>query len=308
MQSILLTDDMMVDSLTEFRYKKLKIKGKAKHHKNKQQMVERSNISNIPNDLRPSSLTDTMPPISASIMCRGVATVAKYNRNQIVNHALSKKANNDFISPKNAQQQKYMTLLQNTKPHVLVASGPAGCGKTLLATHVGVMNLQQGLVDKIIITRPAVSVDESHGFLPGTLEDKMSPWIRPVYDVLQLHYPKTKIDEMIKNNIIEISPLAYMRGRTFKNSWIIFEEAQNSTPSQFKMVLTRIGENSKLVITGDLNQHDRGYEANGLNDFIKRIKTSTPQPEIEHICFGQEHVERHLVIPLILTMYDQQVL
>lgn len=293
MQSILSDDDIMVETMREFRYKKLK--AKAKHHKNKHHLKENTN------DLRPSSSNDTMPYISASTMCRGVVAVARHNRNQIINHA-SKKVNN-VISPKNPQQQQYVNLLQSTKPHVLIASGPAGCGKTLLATHIGVLKLQEGRVDKIVITRPAVSVDESHGFLPGTLEDKMSPWIRPVYDVLQLHYPKAKIDEMVKNNIIEISPLAYMRGRTFSNAWIIFEEAQNSTPSQFKMVLTRIGENSKLVITGDLNQHDRGYEENGLEDFVARIKSSRPQPDIEHIAFGDEHVERHRVIPLILNMY-----
>lgn len=207
------------------------------------------------------------------------------------------------ILPKNINQQKYTTLLSHSKPYVVVASGPAGCGKTLLATHVGVQKLREGLVDRMIITRPAVSVDESHGYLPGTLNEKMGPWIRPVYDVLQLHYPRSKIDTLIKDNVIEISPLAYMRGRTFEKSWIICDEAQNTTINQMLMVLTRIGDKSKLVITGDPNQHDRGFDTNGLNDLIQRMEFSKPEPNIEHVQFHEEDVERHPVIPVILDMY-----
>lgn len=304
MQRIPSVDSSMVDWTKQFDRKALK--GRAKGKKAKSHMGEGSGVPNTPNDLRESCSRNTIPNINSYTMCRGVVTVASYNRKIISNHVSSRQTHVESIIPKNAQQQKYINLLQTTPPHVLIASGPAGCGKTLLAVHVGVLKLQEGKVDRIVVTRPAVSVDESHGFLPGTLEDKMSPWIRPVYDVLQLHFPKAKIDEMIKNNTIEVSPLAYMRGRTFSNSWIIFEEAQNSTPSQFKMVLTRIGENSKLVITGDLNQHDRGYEANGLSDFIQRIKVSNPEPDIEHVCFDERHVERHPVIPLVLNMYDRE--
>ena len=208
------------------------------------------------------------------------------------------------ILPKNLNQQKYVSLLHNTKPYVVVASGPAGCGKTLLATHVGVQKLREGSVDRIIITRPAVSVDESHGYLPGTLQEKMGPWIRPVYDVLQLHYPRSKIDNLIKENVIEISPLAYMRGRTFEKSWIICDEAQNTTINQLLMVLTRIGNHSKLVITGDPNQHDRGFETNGLVDLLQRMEDSKPQPNIEQVQFADSDVERHPVIPIILSMYQ----
>jgi phosphate starvation-inducible protein PhoH and related proteins len=295
MQSILI-NDMVEDPIQEVT--KVKIKNKVRVKGNKKP----KNSVIIPNDLRPSVSNDVMPLSGASTMCRGVVAVAKHNNFKLINHLTPKKGAAK-ISPKNSQQQKYINLLQKSQPYILIASGPAGCGKTLLATHIGVQKLQEGLVNKIVITRPAVSVDESHGFLPGSLEDKMNPWIRPVYDVLLLHFGKSQIDDMIRNSIIEISPLAYMRGRTFSNAWIIFEEAQNSTCSQFKMVLTRMGENSKLVITGDLNQHDRGYEENGLSDFIKRIVHSQPEPEIMHIDFHEEHVERHPVIPTILKMY-----
>lgn len=207
------------------------------------------------------------------------------------------------IIPKNLSQQKYIELLSRPKPYILVASGSAGSGKTMLATHVGVQKLREGVVDKLVITRPAVSVDESHGFLPGSLEDKMGPWVRPVFDVLQLHYPRAKIDKLIKEEIIEISPLAYMRGRTFERSWIICDEAQNTTVNQLLMVLTRIGNDSKLVITGDPNQHDRGFDVNGLNDLIQRMSFFNPQPDIEHVSFSEADVERHPVIPIILKMY-----
>ena len=116
-----------------------------------------------------------------------------------------------------------------------------------------------------MITRPAVSVDEQHGFLPGTLEEKMDPWLRPIYDVFYKFITPAQVNNLINKQQIEICPLAYMRGRTFDNAWICADEMQNSTPQQMLMLLTRIGKNSKLVITGDPAQHDRGFEKNGLN-------------------------------------------
>ena len=207
------------------------------------------------------------------------------------------------ISPKNAAQRRYVDLLSKPKPYVVVASGPAGCGKTLLATHVGVQKLHEGVIDRMIITRPTVSVDESLGHLPGTLEDKMSPWIRPIYDVLQLHYPKSKIDRLIKDGVVEICPLAYMRGRTFERSWIICDESQNTTVNQLKTVLTRIGNGSKMVVTGDPNQYDRGFDVNGLNDLLERMSFLSDVSDIEKVEFSESDVERHPIIPLILSMY-----
>ena len=124
----------------------------------------------------------------------------------------------------------------------------------------------------MIFTRPSVSVDEDLGYLPGTLEEKMAPWVRPIYDILyQFIHPK-EVTELLEEKVIEIAPLGYMRGRTFKNAWIVADEMQNSTISQMKMLLTRLGENSRLVITGDLEQLDKINEQNGLEDFLQKFR------------------------------------
>lgn len=208
-----------------------------------------------------------------------------------------------FVNPKNAKQSKYYDLLTKEKPTIVVASGSAGSGKTLFATHVGMQKLHSGDIDKLIITRPAVSVDENIGFLPGKLEEKMAPWTRPIFDVLHHYYPRTKIEKLVKDNIIEISPLGYMRGRTFVNSWIICDEAQNTTVNQMLMVLTRIGQNSKMVITGDPLQYDRGYDRNGLSDLVEKLYYKPASPHIELVQFEESDVERHEIIPLVLDLY-----
>lgn len=209
------------------------------------------------------------------------------------------------LTPKNAKQAKYIELLRGEKPEIVVATGSAGTGKTLLAAHVGVQKLLSQEVKKIVITRPAVSVDEQHGFLPGSLEKKMEPWVRPIYDVLNMHFPRSKIDNMIKDQVIEICPLAFMRGRTFDNAWIICDESQNTTPNQMLMVLTRIGKNSKVVIAGDPNQYDRGFNNNGLSDLLQKLEYQHGMEDrwIDVVEFGEEDVERNPVIPHILSLY-----
>ena len=154
-------------------------------------------------------------------------------------------------------QQTYLQKLQDETKSIVLAIGPAGTGKTMLAVQNGIKQFQEGLVDKIIVTRPAVSVDEDLGFLPGTLNEKMAPWTRPIFDVLGEYYQTKDIAKMLEEGVIEISPLAYMRGRTFKNAYIIADEMQNATVNQMKMLLTRLGEGSKMVVTGDLAQADR---------------------------------------------------
>ena len=215
------------------------------------------------------------------------------------------------ISPKNANQKHYIEMLKKPNPYVVVATGAAGTGKTYLATQMGAQKLVNGEVDKIVITRPTVSVGpDDLGFLPGSLEKKMEPWLQPIYDVLQHHYSRGKIEKMIKDRVIEVAPLAFMRGRTFDHSWIICDEAQNTTKDQMLMVLTRIGQNSKLVITGDLSQYDRGFDVNGLSDLLTRLHRSkdTEDPMTEYfdiVSFSNDDVLRHPVIPFILKMYQR---
>ena len=206
------------------------------------------------------------------------------------------------IKPRNLKQQYLISLLENPNKHITFATGPAGTGKTLLSTLYAIKSLKEGSARKIVITRPAVSVDEQHGFLPGTLVEKMCPWTRPMFDIFEEYYNSSEIGYMIKENIIEIAPLAYMRGRTFKHSVIIADEMQNATDNQMKMLLTRIGDCSKLIVTGDLDQHDRGYQDNGLKKFTDRLakKNSNMIGAVE---FSKSEVERHPVVTEVLSLY-----
>jgi phosphate starvation-inducible protein PhoH and related proteins len=205
-----------------------------------------------------------------------------------------------MISARTLAQRRYLDLLTGHAP-VVIATGPAGTGKTLLACQVGSKALASGQVQRLILTRPAVSVDEQHGFLPGNLNKKMEPWTRPMFDALYRYWTVKRVQDMIYDQQIEVCPLAYMRGRTFDNAWIIGDEMQNSTPSQMKMLLTRIGEDSKMVIAGDGAQHDRGFEENGLVDLVRRLDLESES--IKHIMFTDDDVVRAEVIKEILKIY-----
>jgi phosphate starvation-inducible PhoH-like protein len=207
------------------------------------------------------------------------------------------------ITPRNFHQDDLIGLLEDKNINIVFAVGPAGTGKTIVSTLQGIKSLKNGDCDKFVVTRPAVSVDEQHGFLPGTLQEKMAPWTRPIFDVFEEFYSPEQIDYMLNDNKVEIAPLAYMRGRTFKNSYIIADEMQNATDSQMKMLLTRIGDNSKLVVTGDLAQHDRGFESNGLKLFIERLIASKSD-RIKLVQFSNEDIERHPVVSEVLKLYD----
>lgn len=205
------------------------------------------------------------------------------------------------ILPRNRNQESYvLNLLDDNKDYVF-GIGPAGTGKTLLAVQVAVKEFKEGKIDKIVVTRPAVSVDEDLGALPGVLEQKMAPWTRPVFDVLREYFYAREIEGMIEEGVIEIAPLSYMRGRTFKNSFIIGDEMQNTTPSQMKMLLTRLGEGSKMAITGDLNQADR-LKDNGLIDFLRHLENNSPK-KLEIVRFDRGDVERHPAVKEILELY-----
>jgi len=164
--------------------------------------------------------------------------------------------------------------LIDNRVKIVLGVGPAGCGKTLFACHRAIEEFMEGGIQKIVITRPMVSVeDESVGFLPGDMTQKMAPWTRPIFDIFHEYFDPLDVQDMIVKGVIEISPLAYMRGRTFKDAFIIADEMQNSTPNQMLMLTTRLGENSKMAITGDLKQSDKGLENNGLSDFMRKLYT-----------------------------------
>ncbi len=215
---------------------------------------------------------------------------------------LPNKKNKVFISPKNLNQENYLLKLQDEQKHILFAIGPAGTGKTMIACQWAVKMLHERQIDKIVITRPAVSVDEQHGFLPGTLQQKMEPWTRPLMDVFEEYFYARDIENMIREGVIEISPLAYMRGRTFKNSMIIADEMQNATPSQMKMLLTRLGQDSRMIVTGDLNQADRPSN-NGLLEFLQLYNNFKNHRYVDICQFTARDVERHEAVKEILSIY-----
>jgi phosphate starvation-inducible PhoH-like protein len=208
------------------------------------------------------------------------------------------------IVPRNLAQETYLELLKNPRKYIVFAIGPAGTGKTMLGVQMAIKLYQEGVISKIIITRPAVSVDEEHGFLPGTLNQKMEPWTRPIMDVFEEYYHPKEIAAMLEDNVIEISPLAYMRGRTFKNAFVVADEMQNATPSQMKMLLTRLGNNSRMVVTGDLNQADRPRE-NGLLEFCNLYGQGGEYRMIAMARFETRDVERHPVVKEVLSIYKE---
>ena len=206
------------------------------------------------------------------------------------------------LLPRNRNQEEYILKLQNQATSIVFAIGPAGTGKTMLAVQHGIKLYQEGKIDKIIVTRPAVSVDEDLGFLPGTLNEKMAPWTRPIFDVLGEYYKTADIAAMLEEGVIEISPLAYMRGRTFKNAYIIADECQNTTINQMKMLLTRLGENSKMVVTGDLAQADRAND-NGLINFCNLLANKSNLKHIDIVQFDVGDIERHNAVKEVLALY-----
>lgn len=229
-----------------------------------------------------------------------------YENMQYLSQAERKNFDAKFTKPKNGSQRDYHNLLNQRSKKIVVATGPAGTGKTLLATENAVKQLLLGNCEKMIFTRPSVSVDEDLGFLPGTLEDKMAPWIRPIYDILHAFISPKEAHAMIEDKIIEISPLGFMRGRTFKNCWIVADEMQNSTIAQMKMLMTRLGENSRLVITGDLEQHDRPDELNGLEDFLDKFR-GRRSCSITSVEFDKDDIQREEVVKEVLDIYGGDI-
>ena len=231
------------------------------------------------------------------------------NKYTMMQHLSSKEKKNfedKFTVPKNGSQKGYHNMLNQKSKKIVVATGPAGTGKTLFATEIGIKNFLLGNYEKLIFTRPSVSVDEDLGYLPGTLEEKMAPWVRPIYDILYNFITPKEVTALIEDKTIEISPLGYMRGRTFKNCWIVADEMQNSTVSQMKMLCTRLGENTRLAITGDLDQFDRVCEKNGLEDFLSKFKGKRSS-SISSIEFETSDIQRENVVKEVLELYGGDV-
>lgn len=213
------------------------------------------------------------------------------------------------LVPKTPSQVLYKNALENRNISLLFVNGPAGSGKTHMACDVAIDMLNKGNVDKIIVTRPTIPVDnEEIGFLPGTIQRKMAPWLIPVNDVFLNYYTQKEVDRMIVDKIIDFGPIAHMRGRTFTNAYIIADEMQNSTPLQMKMLLTRIGEGSKMIITGDLMQSDLKSETNGLADFIDRykpwIEKSNDLPNIHLVWLTHMDVFRSETVKAVIKVYE----
>ena len=235
---------------------------------------------------------------------RKAARQSKNSYDNVVNLNSYNKKQQVKILPRNKNQEQYVLQLLDETKDIVFGIGPAGTGKTLLAVQVAVKLFKEGAIDKIIVTRPAVSVDEDLGFLPGTLEEKMAPWTRPIFDVLKEYFSAAEITGMIQEGIIEISPLAYMRGRTFKSSFILADEMQNATPNQMKMLLTRLGEGSMMAVTGDLNQADR-LKDNGLIDFTNLLEKSN-QNCLDIVHFDKGDIERHAAVKAVLQVYGDE--
>ena len=205
------------------------------------------------------------------------------------------------IMPKTINQANYITSMHNY--HLTFATGPAGTGKTFLAVVLALKFFLSGKSDRIVLTRPAVEAGENLGYLPGDLIQKINPYLRPLYDALFELQPFEKISKLMEKNLIEIAPLAYMRGRTLNNSFIILDEAQNTTVSQMKMFLTRMGNNSRIVISGDDTQIDlEKPKKSGLLSALRILKDIN---EISFIRFTKEDISRHPIVEKIVAAYEK---
>ena len=207
------------------------------------------------------------------------------------------------LIPKTMGQERLILSLLDPNNHIVITAGPAGTGKTYLAMLAAVRALKLRTCERIVLTRPAVGVeDERHGFLPGDLVSKMEPWTRPLLDVIREYYHPRDITRMIEDQVIEISPLAFMRGRTFKNAWIIADEMQNATPNQMKMLLSRIGNNSKIIVTGDIDQADRSSRDNGLLDIVQKLDQNSVNG-LSTVLLENRDIQRHPIIKAVLNLY-----
>jgi phosphate starvation-inducible protein PhoH and related proteins len=205
-----------------------------------------------------------------------------------------------LVSPRSPNQAAYLRVLETFE--LAFALGPAGTGKTYLAVAMGVAFLKQRLVERLVLSRPAVEAGERLGYLPGDMKEKVDPYLRPLYDALQDMLPEGKLQSRIEQGQIEIAPLAFMRGRTLSNAFVILDEAQNTTPAQMKMFLTRLGENSRMVVTGDPTQTDLPPGVtSGLADAVAKLEAVKG---IGVVRFTRDDIVRHPLVTEIIDAYE----
>ena len=232
------------------------------------------------------------------VMNQNSSTDASSNQG---NEKITLKTPKTLVSPKGKNQQKYLEVISNKE--LVFGIGPAGTGKTYLAVAAAVNELITGKVEKVVVTRPAVEAGEKLGFLPGDLSQKVDPYLRPLYDALFQTLGFKETNKLIENNVIEIAPLAFMRGRTLNKSFIILDEGQNTTPEQMKMFLTRFGYGSKVIVTGDLTQIDLPKDiTSGLIhalDILRELK------DVGLVRFSSKDVARHSLVQKIVEAYEK---
>lgn len=232
---------------------------------------------------------------------RVVTTDGSTSLRDLVDSGRQRTFGKKVVTPKTVNQHVYLDAIE--KHDLVFGVGPAGTGKTYLAVAMAVNALLNKQVNRIILTRPAVEAGEKLGFLPGTLQEKIDPYLRPLYDALFEMLDGDKVEKYLERNVIEVAPIAFMRGRTLNDSFIILDEAQNSTPEQMKMVLTRQGFNSKMVVTGDITQIDlpagRGCGLLEAMEVLRGIE------EIRFVLFDERDVVRHTLVQKIIRAYDR---
>ncbi|MBK6772880.1 MAG: PhoH family protein [Ignavibacteria bacterium] len=222
-----------------------------------------------------------------------------FSQNEIKDVILFKK--NDFIKPRTPNQLEYLKKVRDND--IVFAIGPAGTGKTYLAVAFALAALKNKEVSRIVLTRPAVEAGESLGFLPGNLSEKVDPYLRPLYDALEEMIPFEKLETYIEKKVVEVIPLAYMRGRTINNAFVILDEAQNSTSLQMKMFLTRLGPSSKAIVTGDVTQIDLPKrDQSGLVQIQEILKNVE---DISFLYFEKSDVVRHKLVKDIINAYEK---
>ena len=217
------------------------------------------------------------------------------------NEKIALKTPKTLVSPKGTNQQKYLEVISNKE--LVFGIGPAGTGKTYLAVAAAVNELITGKVEKVVVTRPAVEAGEKLGFLPGDLSQKVDPYLRPLYDALFQTLGFKETNKLIENNVIEIAPLAFMRGRTLNKSFIILDEGQNTTPEQMKMFLTRFGYGSKVIVTGDLTQIDLPKDI--TSGLIHALDILRELEDVGLVRFSSKDVARHSLVQKIVEAYEK---